>query len=131
MKQNIEGDGNIQINGNVETIIVDKRRPHFLPNDPNVINCPHDCGQRTFIDLENCWNCERPVKQHFLDLERQKQREEFKNKAFDGGLIAIGISIGIYIVSPYLPENISVFTRLLSLPFFMMGIVRIGQSIRA
>lgn len=131
VKQEIEGDNNIQISGVQGSVIIDKRRPHFLPNDPNVVDCPYHCGQQTWFNSDKCWNCDRPVEQYFLELARQKQREEFKNRAFDGGINAIGISIGIYIISPYLPESISVFTSLLSLPFFMMGIVRIGQSIRA
>tara|TARA_R110002033_G_scaffold17587_1_gene47669 strand:+ start:13859 stop:14257 length:399 start_codon:yes stop_codon:yes gene_type:complete len=131
VNQKIDGDNNTQIGEVHGSLFIDKRRPHFLPNDPNVIDCPHNCGQQTWFTSEKCWNCDRSVKQHLLDLAWQKQREQFKNKAFDGGVTAVGISIGIYIVSPYLPESISAFTSLFSLPLFMFGIVRIGQSIRA
>lgn len=131
MKQNIEGDNNIQISKVQGSVVIDKRRPHFLPNDPNVVDCPYHCGQQTWFNSDKCWNCDRPVGQYFLELARQKQREEFKNNTFRIGVTAIGLSAGIYIISPYLPENISVFTSLLSFPFLMFGIVSIGQSMRA
>lgn len=131
MKQTINGDDNVQV-GTVEgPLIIDKRRPIFQHNDPNVVECPYGCGQQTWFNSDKCWNCDRPVAQYFIDEDREKRRKEFKQTRFSEGVLAIVFSACIYMVSPYLIESIAAYTKFFSFPFLMMGVVMIGQSIRA
>ncbi|MCP3130045.1 hypothetical protein [Shewanella sp. KJ2020] len=127
VKQKIEfGNNNIQISGVQGSVIIDKRRPHFLPNDPNVVDCPFHCGQQTWFNSDKCWNCDRPVAQYFEykeQLERQRQSRRF-------GMIVslvmniIAMVVGLYFInlSEYVLAN--AFGSLLSMlgyPILALG----------
>lgn len=61
--------------------------PILRPDDPDLIDCPHGCGQRTWWNRELCWNCGRPV---LAVIQRQEWQKDTQVKMKMGScLIAL------------------------------------------
>ncbi|MGE6436630.1 hypothetical protein [Shewanella baltica] len=112
------------------------RDPIFDPNDPNVIDCPFDCGQKTWRHAQSCRNCDQPVAQYFEykeQLERQRQSNRFSMKV---SLVmnTIAMVVGLYFInlSEYVLAN--AFGSLLSMlgyPILALGtLLNLGLGIK-
>lgn len=93
------------------------RDPIFDPKDPNVIDCPFGCGQKTWYHAQTCRNCDQPVAQYFEyqeQLERQRQSKRFGMKV-SIAMNTIAMVVGLYLIN--LSENVlaNAFESLLSM----------------
>lgn len=128
VKQKIEGDNNIQLGTVHGSVFIDKRRPHFLPNDPNVVDCPYKCGQKTWFNSDKCWNCDRPVAQYFEYQEKLEQQKKIKrfNMIFSIVMNTIamigGISL-IYLIGHEPKDPFGSLFSMLGYPMLVMGTV--------
>lgn len=83
--QHIDGEGNFVAGRDlVKQIDVhnEGRRPIFSPNDPNVVDCPFGCGQRTWFNAERCWNCDQPVSRYFNQIAQQERQQRWERLNF-------------------------------------------------
>jgi hypothetical protein len=101
-KQTIDGDNNVQV-GKVEgDIHVERSTPIINPSDPDVVACPFKCGQLTWWNAPKCWNCGRPVFQHFEHQRRSLRKKMLKRR----GKILVLLGLVIIVVGNYLPNSI-------------------------
>src|SRR5690606_26879863 len=79
--QQIEGNNNVQVGRLDGDLIVEPPTPFMREDDPNVVPCPFQCGQRTWWNAPGCWNCGRPVLAFFQQQARNAQKERLTKAA--------------------------------------------------
>lgn len=110
-KQRIDGSNNVQV-GKVEgDLNLDRRAPIMREDDPNVVECPYGCGQLTWYDAEECWNCSRRVKDYFFEVGRKALLETRNAQIAVSGGVAIAILLG----ADFLPEGWKGYAMLVGL----------------
>lgn len=110
-KQKIDGDNNVQV-GKVEgDLNLGRRAPIMREDDPNVVECPYKCGQLTWYDAEECWNCSRRVKDYFFEVGRKKLLDIRNTQAAVSGAVALAILLG----ADHLPDGWKGYAMLVGL----------------
>ena len=110
-KQRIDGDNNVQI-GKVEgNLKLERRAPIMRKDDPNVVDCPFGCGVKTWCNAEQCWNCTRRVKDHFIAQQRKARLETKQWQALISGAVAAALLFGF----DHLPESLRGYALALGL----------------
>lgn len=100
-KQKIDGDNNVQV-GKVEgDLRLERRTPIMRADDPNVVSCPYNCGQLTWYDAEECWNCTRRVKDYYIEQGRKALLETRNMQIAIAGALSFAVLFG----SQYLPVS--------------------------
>lgn len=100
-KQRIDGSHNVQV-GKVEgDLNLERRAPIMREDDPNIVECPYGCGQLTWYDAEECWNCSRRVKDYFIEQGRKALLETRNMQIVVVGALALAVLYG----SQYLPAG--------------------------
>lgn len=127
-KQTIDGDNNVQV-GTIEgDFRLERRAPIMREDDPNVVWCPYDCGQLTWYDSEQCWNCTRRVKDYFVEQGRKALLSEREKQI----TIAVAISAVVLFGAQHLPDSWRIYG--ICLGFGGLGIagllIRDADSIR-
>ncbi len=89
-------------------LVVERQRPFMRADDPNIVRCPFGCGELTWWNSHECWNCRRPVHQYFIDKHRQARREVLNNRA----LVASLIGVGLMLLASQLPSDLSLWAVL-------------------
>lgn len=117
-KQTIDGDNNVQV-GKVEgDLRLERRTPIMRKDDPNVVRCPFGCGQLTWYDAEECWNCTRRVKDHYVARERRALLETRNIQIAISGALSLALLLG----GDYLPESWRGYT-------IFLGIAGVGATV--
>lgn len=86
-------------------VVVERSRPFMRHDDPNIVDCPYGCGERTWWNATECWNCRRPVFQYFQNLTRKAKKEKFERIC----LFSFLIGFGLFILGGQLPEEYRLF----------------------
>lgn len=102
-RQRIDGDNNVQVGKLEGDVIVDRLAPIMREDDPDIVYCPFDCGQRTWWNAPECWNCGRPVLEYFNNQARAARKATLIKRAAILGTLGVAMLWG----SSYLPNGIS------------------------
>lgn len=110
-KQTIDGNHNVQV-GKIEgDLKLERRAPIMREDDPNVVDCPYDCGQQTWYDAEECWNCSRRVKDYFIAVYYRGVLKTRKMQAGVSGAVAVAALFAFQ----YLPESLRMYALVFGL----------------
>lgn len=69
------------------------RTPIMNPNDPNIVSCPFGCGQLTWWNANECWNCRRPVFEYFLSQKRKERKRKLEKHSILTAVIGFALFV--------------------------------------
>jgi len=100
-------------------LVIERTRPNMRADDPDIVLCPFGCGELTWWNSDECWNCRRPVYAHFRYINRKQRQKKLYNRS---GIFFFS-GLGLMFIDVYLPINTHAMLTLAWVFFLLLSYI--------